>query len=211
MEDADSDSEEYKTAEIYSLTEGSRRLGRRALELAALDESHDPEGVEELRTMAGRHRRDLRRAGRALGGRLTLTERRAFRMLMAAARGQGDALDPINDEDRALYAQLEALFDMTDFDVWAFLKAKEPRLEGVEQRCCASVETGETPPDADETFLALRSATAELLGPESSATEPLLRTAEVEQLAIYTLRTRVGIEAPLEEPDLPIADDPFSL
>src|SRR5438552_3102002 len=66
MEDADSVSEEYKPGEVYSLTNRSRRLGRRALELASRNEAQDPEGAHELRAMAGRHRQDLRRAARAI-------------------------------------------------------------------------------------------------------------------------------------------------
>jgi hypothetical protein len=114
MEDADSVSEDYKPAEIYSLTNRSRRLGLRALELASRDEAQDPEGAHELRAMAGRHRQDLRRAARAIAGRPTIIDWRAFRMLIAAYRGVEEELPPISTEDRNLY-ELDGA-DLTVYD-----------------------------------------------------------------------------------------------
>lgn len=119
MEDEDSVSEDYQPAQIYSLTNRSRRLGRRALELASRDEAQDADGAIELQAMAGRHRKDLRRAARAIAGQPTILHRRAFRMLMAAYRGVEEELAPISSEDRSLYKQEEpdVAIDEDPFDV----------------------------------------------------------------------------------------------
>lgn len=205
------DSDDYRTSEIYSTTDRSRLLGSRALELAALDESHDAAGVRELRALAGRHRKDLRRAAREIAGSLTLTDRRAFRMLIAASDDRDGELDPISDEDRSVYREFQELFDMPDAALLEALKEKEPRLEQVERRFASQGALGATATNAEEAILALRAAIGVFVGPESSAVDPLLRTAEVQQLAVYALRTALGIEAPLDLADLPLEgpfDDP---
>ncbi|HEY4021739.1 MAG TPA: hypothetical protein VGM75_23845, partial [Pseudonocardiaceae bacterium] len=117
---------------IVSSTKRSEQLGRMAMRFA-LDGHMDSAAVVELRSAAGRRRKELRRAAASmrLGG--GVNENRssyiANQLLLSAATGQ--PLQPITAEHEAKLQRIHELQQGTIADVFARLVALQPALADV--------------------------------------------------------------------------------
>jgi hypothetical protein len=116
---------------MVSGDERSRLIFARARELAR-EGREDGDAVDELRALAGRHQRSLRRAEeRSRIGGQHLERRRAndiHRLLQAALRNR--PVEPPSPADVERFATLEHLFRdrHPDGEVWADLVVREPKL-----------------------------------------------------------------------------------
>jgi hypothetical protein len=187
-QDLDADSPQFVV-----LTDSSAQLLTHARMLAGEDRE-DAEAVSELVKLADGNQRALQVA--ALGAREKGEHResswadRSHRLLRAAIAG--GVVAPLSDSERARLALLDDFAELPVSDQWRRLTELEPDLAGltgslpVEQlaRHLTSTEVLDLPPQARGPIRAarqsarkrLKSELAPLVGPQSSADDPILRS-----------------------------------
>jgi hypothetical protein len=179
------------------------RLFRQAMRAARAGKD-DETAVAELRSLAGRHRRSLRRAEKLsrLGGRhLDFTVvARAHRLLGAAVTGHPLApIDPAHAQHTAL---LDGVFDRARGDdaIWADLIARAPQLAALESEVRAGRfghadeaigELGEAERQRLATntrlWFALDARIKTLVGPSSASSDPVIRSRRARAFAAFRL------------------------
>ena len=189
--------------QVISHTKRSRRLGAMAARFAE-DGRLDSTAVEALRSAAGRHRKELRRAaaGVRMGG--GVDENRDYyvtnQLLLAAATGQ--PLRPITAEHEALLQRIERFNEGSGDDAYARLVILQPALVDVAHAMEQAVATAMREP-TDESRLAaaeqLRDLLANLLrplvGPDAETEDSLLRTRAVHSFVAAYLSPVLMIES----------------
>jgi hypothetical protein len=195
---------EAEAPEVVMLDDRSRAILDRAREFAA-EEREDPDAVQELVELAGRHRRALELA--ALGARQFGAHRqhpipnRAHRLLQAALAGT--PVEPPARGDEVTMTLVEALLAMEPQAQWTELISREPRLDDLADKVRAghygrSVPMpGQPPRDPEERqeLLSslgrerkLRETLAVLVGPTSDQADPLLHSETALNVAWLHLR-----------------------
>lgn len=164
----------------------------------------DEEAVAGLRSLAGRHRRSLRRAEKLsrLGGRhLDYTVgARAHRLLHAAVTGHPLAsIDPAHIQHTAL---LDGVFDRARGDeaIWADVIAREPQLAALasEVRAGRFGHARETTDELGEVerqglatstrlWFQLNERIKTLAGPSSATTDPVIRSRRARDFTSFYL------------------------
>ena len=178
------------------LTERAKELERLALRLAHAD-PNDSSAIGQLRTLAGLHEKDLRRAAAQVRMGGFHHDHRAYlvanKNLLAAAAG--GTFEPLTDEQDEWFSLIENLEGTAESDAFEQLVTLQPDLREFEQTVLrAAPELWSSPQDSDDAIVDLVvDGLVRLVGPDAESEEPVIKTKLAYGICrIYLLR-KVGV------------------
>jgi hypothetical protein len=178
------------------LTERAKELEGLALRLAMSD-PNGPNAIGQLRTLAGHHEKDLRRAAAQvrMGGfhHEVRVHYVANKNLLAAAIG--GVFEPLTDEQDRWFSLLEDLDRMPESESFEKLMMRQPLLREFEQSVLRAVpDLWPSPQDSDDAIIAfVLDGLDRLVGPEAESQDPVIKTGIAYGICrVYLLRRVSG-------------------
>jgi hypothetical protein len=178
------------------LTERAKELEDLALSLARAD-PNDPQAIGQLRTLAGRHEKDLRRAAAQIRMGGFHHENRVHHvantnLLAAATEG---TFEPLTAEEDKWFSRFEDLERMSGAESFEQLAGRQPGLRAFEQAGLkAAPILWPSPLDSDDALIDfVVDGLDRLVGPDAESEDPLIRTKLAHGMCRVYLLRRVGV------------------